>query len=339
MHVVIRCDSSSTIGVGHVARMIAVAEALNRLDIQCTFLGSVGGIEWLERELDSRWKWVETGKSLSETLSILDTLTPDVLVIDSYSEELGLASSTRETGVKVVVVADSFTPQFDSDLVVVPALDELDPSSFGPQALFLAGLDYVLIRDSIKNLRSLRTGVDVSRKLSSHLEIWIVMGGTDAMKMIETLARQVNIKARAKIHFAPSNSSAITSGTGSNQSVSISYHKADRLLFGELVNADLVVSAAGVSVFELLYLGLPIALIQVVDNQSHNYRTLTDLNLCVPLTDDKDMDTQEIWSRIDEIVGTRDLAGYSQRGCEAVDGKGADRLARAISELDVNGAG
>ena len=46
-------------------------------------------------------------------------------------------------------------------------------------------------------------------------------------------------------------------------------------IYPQIAGADLVISAAGVSSWELLYLGLKLALVQVADNQASNYQWMT----------------------------------------------------------------
>jgi hypothetical protein len=95
-------------------------------------------------------------------------------------------------------------------------------------------------------------------------------------------------------------------------------------------SADLVISAAGVSSWELLYLGVELGLIQVADNQDANYREITQKRWAIGLGKVPD------WPSIDASIGSW-AAGWNTDqpppGRRGTDGLGAERVATAIATV------
>jgi UDP-N-acetylglucosamine:LPS N-acetylglucosamine transferase len=93
--------------------------------------------------------------------------------------------------------------------------------------------------------------------------------------------------------------------------------------------ADVVLSAAGTTVWELCCVGTPMALVIVADNQARNYELVLAAGLAAGL------------GRLPEVVGgqlaalpavlrTTGVNALGARAWKTVDGLGADRVARAV---------
>lgn len=98
-------------------------------------------------------------------------------------------------------------------------------------------------------------------------------------------------------------------------------------IFGE---ADLVFSAAGGTLFELSALGVPTFAIAVVANQERNVEAFTRLGLGLGVRVDS-VGGAEFFSLVNRMVGVETRNLFSARMRQLVDGKGAERVARALS--------
>jgi RimJ/RimL family protein N-acetyltransferase len=96
-------------------------------------------------------------------------------------------------------------------------------------------------------------------------------------------------------------------------------------LFAE---ADLVVSASGVTLLELCCIGVPTALVQLADNQAAGYAAAVDQGLAAGLGTDPRAHVETLRSL---LLHRDEREALGEKAMAAVDGKGADRI------LDVMG--
>lgn len=98
-----------------------------------------------------------------------------------------------------------------------------------------------------------------------------------------------------------------------------------------MAEADLVITAAGTSVWELLYLGVPTALVWVADNQRIGYDALVGRELAAGLGHGSTAAGAVPWLR-DLLIHPRLRSRYGERGLGLVDGHGRERAADALLE-------
>jgi spore coat polysaccharide biosynthesis predicted glycosyltransferase SpsG len=105
--------------------------------------------------------------------------------------------------------------------------------------------------------------------------------------------------------------------------------------------ADLVVSASGSAVWELLGLGAPTALVCVAPNQQVGYQQVVGRGLAAPLGELQQLQHDPDARRAASEVLTRLLSDSGARrvlataGLAEVDGRGRERVADALLELAV----
>jgi spore coat polysaccharide biosynthesis predicted glycosyltransferase SpsG len=105
-------------------------------------------------------------------------------------------------------------------------------------------------------------------------------------------------------------------------------------LAGELLAADLVISAAGQTALEAAATGAPCIALPLVDNQRGNARALAAAGAAVVVEPGADVATA-----VAELAASLDTrAALAGRAQAAVDGRGAARIAAAIAALSPPGA-
>jgi RimJ/RimL family protein N-acetyltransferase len=92
--------------------------------------------------------------------------------------------------------------------------------------------------------------------------------------------------------------------------------------------ADLVVSAAGVTLLELCCIGVPTALVQVADNQAAGYAAAVAQGLAVGLGTDPRDHVAELTALLTDPAARAALAS---KAMTTVDGRGADRILDAAA--------
>jgi spore coat polysaccharide biosynthesis predicted glycosyltransferase SpsG len=97
-----------------------------------------------------------------------------------------------------------------------------------------------------------------------------------------------------------------------------------------LAGADLVVSASGTSTWELLCLGLPAALVWVVDNQIQGYGRTVAHGYAAGLGRLGRLDDTAVDVLRDLLTSPGARAALAARAWSAVDGRGVERVADAL---------
>ena len=105
-------------------------------------------------------------------------------------------------------------------------------------------------------------------------------------------------------------------------------------LIALMLEADLAISAAGQTLQELAFLGLPTIAIQVAENQSNNLRGWSENKAIVPVVK---YDSTNFHSKLNvalEILkSSRTRRKYSYEIMKLVDGQGARRLAKSMMQV------
>ena len=265
----IRCDAGARTGVGHLVRCVALAEELVARGAGVRFLSDLGGVAWAEAQLTQRGlPWHPPPYDPIALVAAVERLEIDALVIDSYTLPPGHSAAVRQAGRRVLAIVDGDFRGQTADIYVDQNLDaHLDVAD----AIGLAGLDYALLRSSV---RSLRPVTPPAHRPGRTPKVVCFFGGTDAYRAAPQVA---GLLARTGVGFDATviaaneelhaELSAIPAGPGQRFEIIPPTDDLPKLLAG----ADLAVSASGTSTWELLCLGLPAALVWVVDNQILGY--------------------------------------------------------------------
>ncbi len=218
-----------------------------------------------------------------------------------------------------------------ADVAVDPTLGaEADPRPDTPAALLLRGSRYAPLRFAVSSLR----GRGQIREVATR--VLVVMGGTDPHALSPRavaavagtgLALTVTVVAPKSRH---ADCRRAASGSPGVQLELLS-EAAD--LPARMLEQDLVVSAAGTSVWELCCLGLPMALVCAVDNQKPGYDRVVEAGAAAGLGERlQDLDGAAKALRA-LLVDAPARVGLADRASAVVDGRGAWRIVGAWEQL------
>jgi spore coat polysaccharide biosynthesis predicted glycosyltransferase SpsG len=330
----IRTDAGAQRGVGHLVRCVALAEELVERGVAVKFLSDLGGLTWAEQQLVRRGlPWHPAPYDPVGLVAACERLELDALVIDSYTLPAEHSVAVRRTGRPVLAVVDGDFRGQTADIYVDQNLDAVIDAD---GAVGLAGLDYALLRSSVRELRPSSAPVLAGhdkRATSRTPKVVAFFGGTDAYRAAPQLARLLTatgVAFDATVVAADdglrADLVAVDTGPGQHFEIISPTDELPKLLAG----ADLAVSASGTSTWELLCLGLASALVWVVDNQILGYERTVAHGYAAGLGrlgqfTDKSVDVlRELLTR----PGSR--SALAVRAWEAVDGRGAERVADAL---------
>jgi len=98
-----------------------------------------------------------------------------------------------------------------------------------------------------------------------------------------------------------------------------------------MARADLAVTGAGITVYELLALGVPACVMPIVPSQRAFAAALARSGVCEVFDDDGGFDARRFATRVDALCGDHvRRAAMSRLGQELVDGRGVERVLTAV---------
>jgi RimJ/RimL family protein N-acetyltransferase len=109
-----------------------------------------------------------------------------------------------------------------------------------------------------------------------------------------------------------------------------------RDMAGLMASADLAVSAAGSTCWELAFMGVPMVVVSLAANQTPMADGLAAAGLALNLGWHEGLSIQRINDALRRLIGDAQLRReMSNRGRECVDGRGADRVTRMLRRVSV----
>lgn len=316
VEIVVRCDASPEIGLGHASRALAVAAAVrSRFGGRITFLSAADRL--LEGFLGERGIRLEPlrggGYRPDEVLTLAGA--DGIVVSDTYDLDDGALAAIAAAERTHVVVDDFAELDFwPCDVVVNPNLGSGEKSYLGAAAV-LVGPAYALIRQEVREAAAAPAARDGSRVL-------VCLGGgawpESATALLAELAQLSDdgVEVRATtVRPVPTGTIAVP----------------PRDLAAELARCDVGLLSGGVVKYEAAACGLPAVLTAVVPHQEPFVRAFAATGAAVagpPLA----LDTvQQLAGSVRELLADpsrRDAIGGTARSL--VDGRGAERVAAAI---------
>lgn len=313
MKVVIRADAVPMSGSGHVMRCWALAEEFSQRGAEVEWHSRID-VPWVRTAL-VRQGWpviAEEARGGLESAGI----DADLAVVDSYDASHEYRRSLLDRGIPVVAIIDDFheTPG-PASLWVNPGRER--PIEALPRTRYLNGPRYLLIREEIRELRALRASLIKSGRGIDG--VTFVLGGTDAAgiaDMASMVASHVGIDGG--VFVGP----ATASGTLPN------ILGAGPDLLKRAACSRLVVSTAGVASWEMLHVGVPVALIQAVENQRGNYQEMTARKWALPMGSASTLsDSVDLANRLMKQLVALSQGNSLQRA--PIDGLGSARVVDA----------
>jgi spore coat polysaccharide biosynthesis predicted glycosyltransferase SpsG/ribosomal protein S18 acetylase RimI-like enzyme len=284
----LRADAGPAVGVGHLSRCVALATAARARGWDVALCGEITAGGWLVGDLPV----------------VRDPHPADAVVVDHYG-----AVEPPAAGL-LVSIEDGHFGRRRADIVVDANLHQLPRPDDGSPVV-LRGPAYAPLRAEVRAARETRGAG------STPPRVVVVMGGGAAPSAVAAALaalRETGVPAEVlAVSAAPVPGFAVTPPTPG--------------LPGLFARADLVVSAAGVTLLELCCIGTPTALVQVADNQAAGYRTAVERGLVAGLGTDP---RHHVGTLRDLLLHGERRAALAAAARAAVDGRGADRVLDAM---------
>lgn len=335
MRVLFRADAGPDIGLGHVMRCLALAGALARTGAACTFLGQEypPAVRETIESRGHRTLAVEPNRQEPQaTLQRMREADADVVVVDMYGITEDYLSQLRKQGVVLVSLDDHNLMPFPSHLVVNPnrfALDMEYRSSTG-DTQFLLGPSYCLLREEFAQARGKR------RRIGPHgRRLLVSMGGSDLGGLTAKVVRAVAPLGLEMVVIQGAAATAFSAQAWPDVRVVVNPPNMARWMLW----ADAAVTCGGGTVYELAATGTPGIVLALGPDQEQNAAAMETEGTAINLGMGAGATERAIADAVKALMGdSKRRQSMSRRGREVVDGKGAERVARAVNELFSRGA-
>jgi len=273
--VIIRADSSSTIGTGHIMRDLVLAKQFKDKKVIFATRNLPGNINNKIEEAGYEIADLKTN-SLEELIDLIKKYNAQVVIIDNYEiDETFEKALKQKTGVMIMVLDDTYEKHYCDILLnhniyadatrykeVVPDHCELR-----------CGIEYTLLRDEFIEAKKNLSKFNIQH---STFNIFIAMGGADnsniTSKILKALEEFDDIQFNVVTTTANRNLDQLKEYAASKKNVTL-HINTDKI--AELMaKSDLAIVTPSVTLNEVFFMGLPFIAIQTVDNQREMTRYL-----------------------------------------------------------------
>lgn len=343
-------------GVGHVMRCLALAQGWQDRGGTVSFVTAPGTpdiTERLVREgcLIHELKAVPgSAADAAETLAVVDETAASWLIVDGYHFAANYLGRVRTDRSRTLVLDDLATMNpLASDLVLnqnLQATADLyaghadQPSWVGH---LLTGSPFALLRrEFLQARRTARVSPRPSGNVAAR-NVVITMGGSDpanvTAQVLTLLAGFSDRRLRLTVVVGPLNPhrtvlSELAAGLAATHDVEICIDPPD--LPAILISADVAISAAGTSCWELACLGVPMLLVVAADNQQAGAAALAEKQLAIVLGPHAALDTNNLLGPLRTILtDSGERARLSVSAGKLIDGQGAGRVAERMAAWPV----
>jgi UDP-2,4-diacetamido-2,4,6-trideoxy-beta-L-altropyranose hydrolase len=335
----VRADANAAMGSGHVMRCLALVQAWDGRGGPVWFLSrsrnptllqriEAAGAEFLSLPPDA-----SVHLDLQSTLTLLAELKAAYVVLDGYEFDFEYQRAVRTGGGRLLVIDDTVRlARYDADILLNQNLGAAQLKyNCNSDALVLLGPEYALLRREFTFWRSrLHTVPETARK------ILVTLGGSDpdnvTLKVIQALRRLEIARLEIRVVAGPANphidelSDAAVAFPGRLELLNAVADMAPLMAW-----ADLAVTGAGSTCWELACLGLPAVSLVMAENQRGIAEELGAAGVVFNLGWHEDVTAERIANAVDGLLFSsfRRLR-MSQKGRALVDGKGAERVASVL---------
>lgn len=334
-HLVIRADGDSQVGVGHLMRCLALAQAWHDVGGEVTFVTTCTNDLLLDRIRAEGFTILSTSRVYPDihdwehTQSALLSSADSWLVLDGYNFDDYYQRMVKATGNPLLVIDDMATlSDYSADIV-------LNQNVFANRLKYtrsrdtrlLLGPRYALLR------REFGARIGGERAVSdSARKVLVTLGGADApnctLRILHALSelQAEGLQVKAVVGMNNSHSGMLRKDIEKySMPLTVVFNPAD---IAELMLwADVAVSAAGTTALELASLGVPTAVVAIAENQRATADEMGRAGSAYKLGFHQEIDDSVLAERLrDFLSDSARLNEMGKRAQSMVDGEGAARV-------------
>ncbi|MBO4347693.1 MAG: UDP-2,4-diacetamido-2,4,6-trideoxy-beta-L-altropyranose hydrolase [Lachnospiraceae bacterium] len=349
MKVIFRADANANIGQGHVMRCLSIADSFKEAGHICVFVcaDKIACSMASDRGYDSICLESDYSDTLSELTKLDDIIQKekaDILVMDGYFFSNDYFKAVKHPGnsLKTVYIDDLYSFAYDVDCVInynVYASGEkyealYDSAGVNEKPCFILGSEYAPLRSEFAD--TVQKQIPEKAK-----DVMISVGGADPLHLAKDFVDHiVNDKELKDINFnfvlgkMEKDIDEIKRIAASTDNIIVNVNVPNMKEMIE--NADIAVSAAGSTQYEICACKTPCICFSMADNQLEGAKEFDRLGAFIYAGDARENRsfTAGLFKKVKELASDSQMrALMSEISGRLVDGLGAKRIVKETEEL------
>jgi UDP-2,4-diacetamido-2,4,6-trideoxy-beta-L-altropyranose hydrolase len=340
---VFRADASPQIGIGHVMRCLALAQAWNSQSGKTTFVmtGQSSALEARLRSEEINIVYLSakaaSNEDAQQTANIAQKLAVSWAVVDGYHFGSEYQKRLKSYGLNVLLVDDyGHSEHYYADFILNQNISANADLYINRESYthLLLGTKYTLLRQEFLLWRDWRREI---APIAS--KILITLGGSDpdnvTLKVIQALERLNRNNLEVIVVIGGSNPHyQVLQKEIADSSLAISLQRNVSNMPELMAWADLTIAAGGSTNWELAFMGLPSLVITIADNQKAIAAELNRQGVILNLGWHQDLTLEHISMALQKMISDRPKRQImSKKGRELIDGIGSKRVIDAIMNI------
>ncbi len=344
---IIRADASTTIGIGHVMRMIALAQALIKSGWQvrlCYQYCPTKLVEQFEQIGAATHMLAQEQSTAMALVQIAKDLAASLIIVDGYQFDDSYMESLAASQILTLMMDDyQHCQRYHARIIVNQNAGATDCkyNVANADTRLLLGTDYVLLREEFRKTQ-------IKPKVQSkEFKILITLGGADSENISANLlsATRLALDTLVKTTNCPYQVRLVAGAANPNKAslaAQIELYKNKHCHYEMLTDvsdmatliasSSLVISAGGGTVWEAACLGVANMVVILVDNQK-GISKFADQGAIVCLGQAEEIEPAFVAQKIVAFIQSPQFLTMPQTAQKLVDGLGAERIVKVIESI------
>lgn len=335
VRILIRCDGSSHVGMGHVVRCLALADEL-RARHRCTVAFAMrtgpAGYDKIQKRNYSVFCSEETRGPFDYSawlLDIIDTFRPNAFIMDVRDDlPVSVVGKIRQRKILIVTLDDASERRLSADMVFSPPVPQLRWMHWTRfSGTRYCGWEWILLRPEFSQQNE--------RRVHDTPEILVTMGGSDPQGMTQTAIMALH-QIADRLNVTVVIGSAFVHERTLEDQLQGFRHRCrvikDAANMAEIMQqSDIAIASFGITAYELVATRVPSILLCLTDDHAESASSMAKEGVVISLGNYMNVSPEQIAAAVRDLLHNpqkcREMSENSRR---LIDGRGAERAAREI---------
>lgn len=326
----IRADANAHIGIGHVMRCRSIACAFEKFGEEIIFIIADHSSAELLQNYQVKClgtAWNDMLSEVDKLSSLIDAMKPTLLLVDSYYVSNEYFDAIRRHA-RIAYIDDQNAKEWNVDYIINYNIysNVFDYSAYKKETQLMLGTQYIPLRSDFLHLPK-----HIIKPVS---DVFISAGGTDPEHIVEQIMDRIcPLYQNITFHFVVSKLNPRLESIIQLKRDNAVLYIDEKNMSSLMMNCDMAISAAGVTLYELCSAGVPTITYILADNQIMAANEFDKRGIIINCGDCRNDDSfwTKIMDRFSQMINDEGLrATLSLKMQTVVDGKGADRIVMAL---------